>query len=54
MTACYLNFDRLDTFTIHDNINIGDLTAVKIRRDETGWFPRWQLDKVDTGLPNHK
>jgi len=36
----------VDTFTINDVIDVGDMTSVSVMRDENGWFANWQLDKV--------
>ncbi|XP_032237403.2 CUB and peptidase domain-containing protein 2 isoform X2 [Nematostella vectensis] len=38
--------NSVDSFIIKDGASIGDLTAVNIKRDESGWFPKWQLTKI--------
>lgn len=36
---------RTDQFSVPNVADIGDITAIALKRDEDGWFPKWQLDR---------
>lgn len=33
-------------FSFKDAADVGDITAISLKRDEAGWFPKWQLARV--------
>ena len=35
-----------DHFSFKDAAYVGDITAITLKRDEAGWFPKWQLARV--------
>ncbi|XP_073238556.1 lipoxygenase homology domain-containing protein 1-like isoform X5 [Porites lutea] len=34
---------KKDTFYLRNTADVGTITAIAIKRDESGWFPKWQL-----------
>ena len=43
---CYSDLSQTDTFTIYA-IDLGPLTKVRIRHDNSGNRPGWFLDRID-------
>lgn len=41
---------RKDTFYLRNTADVGTITAIAIKRDESGWFPKWQLARVSREL----
>lgn len=39
-----------DTFVLKNVADVGEITAIALKRDEAGWFPKWQLSRVSHQL----
>ena len=46
----HLIITRKDTFYLRNTADVGTITAIAIKRDESGWFPKWQLARVSREL----
>lgn len=50
LVIVYLIITRKDTFYLRNTADAGKITAIAIKRDESGWFPKWQLARVSREL----
>lgn len=48
LVIVHLIITRKDTFYLRNTADIGTITAIVIKRDESGWFPKWQLERVSS------